>query len=82
MTLNQAFNLRVKELLKEKNMTQYKLEQATGLYHSTMTYILTNTAKTRSANFRTMALIIRELGVTMQEFFNSPIFDFDKLDID
>lgn len=82
MTLNQAFNLRVKELLKEKNMTQYKLEQSTGLYHSTMTYILTNTVKTRSANFRTMALIIRELGVTMEEFFNSPVFDFDKLDID
>lgn len=82
MTLNQAFNMRVKELLREKNMTQYKLEQATGLYHSTVTYILTDKVRNRSANFRTMALIIRELGVTMEEFFNSPLFNFDNLDID
>ena len=63
-------------------MTQYKLEQATGLYHSTMTYILTDNVKTRSSNFRTMALIIRELGVTMEEFFYSPVFDFENLYID
>ena len=40
MKLNKAFALRVKELLKEKKMTQYKLAQETGLYHSTMTDIL------------------------------------------
>ena len=31
MKLNKAFALRVRELLKEKNMTQYKLAQATGI---------------------------------------------------
>lgn len=29
MTLNQAFAIRVREMLKEKGMTQYKLEQLT-----------------------------------------------------
>ena len=40
MTINQAFSIRVRAILKEKKMTQYRLEQATGLYHSTMTSIL------------------------------------------
>lgn len=82
MTLNEAFAIRVRELLKDKKMTQYKLEQSTGLYHSTLTYILNNNGKTKSCNFKSMALIIRELGLTMTEFFNSPIFDFDNLEIE
>lgn len=80
MTLNQAFAIRVRQILKEKKMTQYKLEQYTGIYHSTMTSILGN--KTKASNFKNMALIIRELGVTIQEFFNDPVFDFDKIDIE
>ena len=79
MKLNEAFALRVKEILKENKMTQYKLAQATGLYHSTMTDILN--CKYETPNFRNMALIIRELGMTMTEFFNSPLFDFEKLEI-
>ena len=80
MTLNHAFALRVKEILKEKKMTQYRLEQLTGMYHSTMTAILTHT--TEASNFKTMAIIIRELGMTFEEFFDSPLFDYNNLDID
>ena len=71
MTLNEAFAARVKELLKEKKITQYKLGQRTGLYPST-----------KASNFKTMALIIRELGVTISEFFDSPVFDLANLDIE
>ncbi len=42
MTLNQAFAIRVRQLLKEKGKTQHKLENETGIYHSTMTAILGN----------------------------------------
>lgn len=80
MTLNQAIAIRVREILKEKGMTQYKLEQATSIYHSTMTNILNN--KTKASNIKNIALIIRELGVPLNEFFNSKIFDYDNLDID
>lgn len=80
MTLNEAFAIRVKEILKEKKITQYKLCQQTGLYPSTMNYILH--AKTKASNFKSMALIIRELGVSISEFFDSPVFDFDNLDIE
>ncbi len=80
MTLNQAFAIRVRELLKTKHMTQYKLEQATGLYHSTMSAILNNRVK--ASNFKSMALIIRALGITINEFFDSPVFNFDNLEIE
>ena len=80
MTLNQAFAIRVRELLKEKKLTQYKLCQYTGLYPSTMNAIMNN--RTNESNFKSMALIIRELGVTIKEFFDSPVFDFNNLDIE
>lgn len=80
MELNKAFALRVREILKEKKMTQYKLAQETGLYHSTMTDILT--CKYKTPNFRNIALIIRELGMTMAEFFDSELFDFKNITIE
>ena len=80
MKLNKAFAQRVREILKEKKMTQYKLAQQTGLYHSTLTDILN--CKYQTPNFKNMALIIRELGMSMHEFFDSKIFDFDNLEID
>lgn len=80
MKLNEAFSLRVKEILKNKNMTQYKLAQETGLYHSTMTDILT--CKYQTPNFKNIALIIEALGLSMTEFFDSPLFDFSNLDIE
>ena len=80
MKLNKAFALRVREVLKEKNMTQYKLAQQKGLYHSTLTDILN--CKYQTPNFKNMALIIRELGMSMQEFFDNKLFDFNELEID
>lgn len=80
VSLNYAFSTRVREILKEKKMTQYKLGQETGLYHSTLTDILN--CKYKTPNFKNMALIIRELGMSMQEFFDSDLFNFNNLDID
>lgn len=79
MKLNKAFALRVREILKEKKMTQYKLAQETGLYHSTMTDILN--CKYETPNFTNIDLIVRALGLSFSEFFDSPLFDFDNLEI-
>ena len=79
-TLNEAFSARVRELLKEKHMTQDRVEQITGIYHSTMNSVMNG--KIKASNFKTMALIIRALGVSISEFFDSPLFEFDELDID
>ncbi len=80
MKLNKAFAQRVRQLLKERKMTQYKLAQETGLYHSTMTDILN--CKYQTPNFRNMALIIRALNITMSEFFDNELFDFSILEIE
>ncbi len=80
MTLNQAFAIRVRAILKEKKMTQYKLEQATGLYHSTMNSLLNG--KIKASNFKTMAVIIMELGLSASEFFNDPVFDWENIELD
>lgn len=80
MTLNEAFAIRVKEIMNEKKITQYKITQETSIYPSTMNYILHG--KTKASNFKTMALIIRSLGVSITEFFNSPVFDFETLEIE
>lgn len=80
MKLNKAFSLRVRELLKEKKMTQYKLAQETGLYHSTLTDILN--CKYQTPNFMNIALIIKALGMTMKEFYDSELFNFDTLELE
>ena len=80
MTLNEAFAIRAKEIMKEKKITQYRITQETSIYPSTMNYILHG--KTRASNFKTMALIIRSLGVSIAEFFDSPVFDFENLEIE
>ncbi len=80
MTLNEVFAIRVTDLLKEKKLSQYRLSKLTGIYPSTINAMLHN--KVKASNFKNIALIIRELGVTMTEFFNSPVFNFDNLDID
>ncbi len=80
MTINQALAIRVRELLKEKKMSQYKLEQETGLYHSTMNAILNNRVK--ASNFKSIALIVRALDMSLTEFFNHPVFNFNNLEIE
>lgn len=78
MKINEAFAKRVKQLLKIKKMTQYKLAQETGLYQSTMTDILR--CKYETANFKNMLLIIKALGVSLSEFFDDPLFAFSNLE--
>lgn len=80
MKLNEAFAKRVKQVLRDKNMTQYKLGLETGIYHSTMTDILT--CKYKSPNFRNMVLIIKALGISMPDFFDCEEFSFNNLEIE
>lgn len=80
MTFTQAFSTRVKQILKEKKLTFYKLEQETGLYHSTINHIMND--KNNTISSKSMALIIRALGLSLSEFFDNPIFNLDQLEIE
>lgn len=80
MTLSEAVATRVRAILKERNMTQYRLEQNSGVNHSTMKAFLNN--KYKSCNLTTVVLIIRSLGMTVGEFFSDEIFEREDLILD
>jgi len=80
MKTNEAIALRTRELLKEKKMTQYRLEQKSGIPHNTMICLMSG--KYNSVNFKTILNIIFGLDMTVLEFFDSPLFKIENLDID
>ena len=77
MTLSQAVSKRVRDLLKERNMSQYKLEMISGVNHGTMNTFMNGRYK--SCNLTTLVLIIRALGITPKEFFDDPMFDDESM---
>ncbi len=77
MTLSQAVSKRVRDLLKERNMSQYKLEMISGVNHGTMNTFMNGRYK--SCNLTTLVLIIRALGIKPKEFFDDPMFDDESI---
>ena len=77
MTLNKAFALRVSALLIEKNMSKYRLEKESGLTHSALRYIF-NEVNT-DVKFSTICKVASVFGMTLQEFFDDPVFKLDNL---
>lgn len=80
MKLNKAFALRIKKLLKAKKMTQPKFELKTELSHGILNEILN--CKSPIINLVHIALIIKALGMSMSEFFDSELFDFNNLELE
>ncbi len=81
MNINQALSKRIREILKQKEMSQYELEMRSGLYHSTLSCLLN--CRYNSANIKTIFIIIQALDITILEFFDSPLFvDLYNIDLD
>ena len=79
MKLAEAVGIRTRELLFEKKMTQYRLTKITCLNEKTISDILHR--KTSDIKFSTIYLISNALGITIQEFLDSKIFEMDNLEI-
>lgn len=79
-TVSEVVAKRIKEILNEKGMSIYRLEKITAMSHNTMQTLMR--ADNNSVNLKTVLLVICELGVTTAEFFNSPMFDNEDLDLD
>ena len=78
MQLNEAVSKRLTELLEANRMTPYQLYMKSGVPKSTIGNIL-------NCAFPSMKLrIIHELcqgfGLSITDFFNSPLFDEDNLE--
>ena len=78
MQLNEAVSLRLKELLRERNMSQYQLYVKSGLPKSTIGNIV-NCAYP-SMKLRIIHELCQGLGISITEFFHSPLFDENNLE--
>lgn len=80
MKLSSAVALRISNLLREKKMSQYRLEHKIAMPHNTMRTLMSE--RNNGVNLKTVFLIIRGLDMTVSEFFNDPIFENPDLEID
>ena len=73
MTLTEAVRIRIKNLLKEKNMNLWKLYKATGVSASTLTYFIN---KERGLiTLRTLLHICEGFNIELKEFFDDSVFE-------
>ena len=80
MTVNDAVASRVLHLMYDRNMTQYRLEQITGIAHGAMDRILSGTNKT--VTLTTCYKFAVAFNLTINEFFDDPVFSIDNISID
>ena len=80
MTVNDAVARRVLALLDEKGMSQYRLEQTSGIQHGSMQCIMNGRNKTLTLS--TVIMLARGFGMSLTEFLDDEIFSSDDLEIE
>lgn len=80
MNISEAVAQRIRELLKQQKLTQYKLEHNACLSHETIKSIMKS--KSKGVNLKTIVAIADGFGITVSEFLNSPLFSYDNLNMD
>lgn len=80
MTVNDAVAKRVEDLLKEKNMTQYRLEQNSGIQHGHMQWIMSGKSKT--VTLSTVIMLANGFGMTVIEFLSDDMFKYESLEVE
>ena len=80
MTVNDAVAKRISALLKERNISQYRLEQESGIQHGSMQCIMNGRNKT--VTLSTVMLLARGFHMTLQEFLDDELFRDTELEID
>lgn len=78
MQLNQAVSLRLRELLAERDMTQYQLFSKSGVPKSTINNLVN--CSYDSVKLRIIHEICQGFQISISEFFQSPLFDEVNLD--
>ncbi len=78
MLLNEAVSRRLVELLTEKGMTQYQLYMRSGVPKSTIGNVANCTYD--SVKLRILHEMCQGLGIGLNEFFQSPLFDENNLE--
>ena len=80
MTVNQAVRLRIIELLEQNNMTQYRLEQDSGLSHGVIGCIMRD--RNKNVTLKTVMMLAQGFKITLLEFLNSPHFTNPSIELE
>ena len=80
MTVNDAVAKRISKLLREKDMSQYRLEQESGIQHGSMQCIMNGRNKT--VTLSTIYMLARGFDMSIIEFLNNEIFLSEDVDFE
>ncbi len=80
MTVNDAVAKRISKLLCEKEMSQYRLEQISGIQHGSMQCIMNGRNKT--VTLSTVMLLAKGFEMSLTEFLDDDIFRSQDLEIE
>lgn len=80
MLLSSAIKNRIYELCKERNITINKLCTICGITQSTLANM--NARPNTNLSVLTVMRVCRGLNISLQDFFDSPLFEIDKLEDD
>ena len=80
LTVNDAVANRILQLLHEKGISQYKLEQRSGIQHGSMQCIMNGRNKT--VTLSTVFMLARGFEMSIEEFLNDEVFRSKELIID
>ena len=80
LTINHVVAKRIKKLLQEREMTQYRLKRESGLTHGALDGILTERNKT--VTLTTVYKLARAFDMTVYEFMDDELFRSEDLEID
>ncbi|MDE7219736.1 MAG: helix-turn-helix domain-containing protein [Oscillospiraceae bacterium] len=78
MKLNQAVSERLSQLLNQKGMTQYQLYMKSGVPKSTIGNVIN--CSYDSGKLRVIHEMCQGLGIGLDAFFASPLFDENNLE--
>lgn len=80
MNICKAVGLRISNLLAEKKMTLYRLEQKSGILHGTMMCIMNE--RNKNITMKTIFQLARGFDMTFLEFLDDKLFTNEELEID
>ena len=80
MNICKAVGLRIFNLLLEKKMTLYRLEQKSGILHGTMMCIMNE--RNKNVTLKTIMQLARGFDMTLLEFLDDKLFTEENIDLD
>lgn len=80
MTVNDAVARRISALLAKQGITQYRLEQTSGIQHGSMQCIMNGRNKT--VTLTTLILLAKGFDISLSEFLDDEIFRSEDLELE